>query len=563
MWINNATARVALTNAEVAVTNSRVAVETLRVAERGHLTDRYAKAIEQLGDYNDAVRLGGIYGLQQYAEDSTRPGDQRTVVEVLSAFIRDKLAGVGGSDGTHELPGADALAAMSVLAQLPVREGVVRAYIPGALFHSVNISGARLEGGDLSGVRMDKTAGIRSADLSNINLDGANFDNASLTRCDLTGASLRGTIFRTGELSDLKLHDADLEGALQSGTVTGEETEFNRANLRGADLGKRGPELGRPDRGGSARHAPARCQVPGAVLDDANFTGARDLVDGQLTAKQIAVAKNLPPTLKPKPEEDETRVGLRRVVRPAGEPSRQGLRATSDAPSTVAVWSAAGPGFPRRRCRATGPRTGPVSADSSARNRRCSPPNFLQLHFVTLLASTADQIPICPWPRRTAVYPGPLKQPSLPSPAFGEAGAGLALEVDRPIGETCASHDRPSYRAVIRPGESRPTRNRSVNFSRRSSGETVGAFPVARTSARGRGRQGRLHRAPRAHQKPEWQRAGARHWIPINGDARRQRRRGKSNVARARSRLARTSRRPSRSVRFATRFTRSRAAPSR
>jgi pentapeptide repeat protein len=239
LWINNATARAALTNAraaltnaEVAVTNSRVAVETLRVAERGHLTDRYAKAIEQLGDDKLAVRLGGIYGLQQYAEDSDRPGDQRTVVEVLSAFIRDKLAGVGGSDGTHEPPGADVLAAVSVLAQLPPREGIARAYFPGALFHSVGIRGARLTGGNLSGVRMD-AVGIRSADMSNINLDGANFDNASLTRCDLTGASLRGTIFRTGQLSYSKLHDADLEGA-DLGTVTCEETEFNRANLRNA-----------------------------------------------------------------------------------------------------------------------------------------------------------------------------------------------------------------------------------------------------------------------------------------------------------------------------------------
>ena len=65
------------------------------------------------------------------------------------------------------------LAAVSVL---PVRDGVIRAYIPGALFHSVNISGARLSGSNLSGVRMD-TVQIRSADLSGINLDDANFDN--------------------------------------------------------------------------------------------------------------------------------------------------------------------------------------------------------------------------------------------------------------------------------------------------------------------------------------------------------------------------------------------------
>ena len=309
LWINNATARAALTNAraaltnaEVAVSNSGVAVETLRVAERGHLTDRYAKAIEQLGDDKLAVRLGGIYGLQQYAEDSDRPGDQRTVVEVLSAFIRDKLAGFGGSDpGKGGIPGADVIAAVSVLAQLPPREGVARAYFPGALFHSVGISGARLAGGNLSGVQMD-TVGVRCADLSNINLDGANFHNASLNRCDLTGASLRGTIFRTGQLSYSKLHDADLEGA-DLGTVTCEETEFNRAVLRNADLGNADLSwavlTGADLRG--ARLSGAK--FGGAVLDGADFAGARNLVDGQLTAKQIAVAKNLPPGLEPKPEE--------------------------------------------------------------------------------------------------------------------------------------------------------------------------------------------------------------------------------------------------------------------
>ena len=304
LWINNATARAALTNAEVAVSNSRVAVETLRVGERGHLTDRYAKAIEQLGDDKLAVRLGGIYGLQQYAEDSNRPGDQQTVVEVLSTFIRDKLDGVGGSDpekGGPRTPEADVLAAVSVLAQLPPREGVVRAYIPGALFHSINISGARLAGGNLSGVRME-TVQIRSADLSGINLDGADLGNASLTRCNLTGASLLGTIFREGFLSYSKLHDAHLEGA-DLGTAKFEETELHGAHLTGADLGNADLSWAILPGADLRDTYLFRTNFEGAVLDGVDFAGARDLVDGQLTAKQIAVAKNLPDGLTPKPEE--------------------------------------------------------------------------------------------------------------------------------------------------------------------------------------------------------------------------------------------------------------------
>lgn len=301
--INNISARAALAgaeaariNAEVAVANSRVAVETLRITERGHLTDRYAKAVEQLGAAdNDTVRLGGIYSLQQYAQDSDQPGDQLIVVEVLSAFIRRKLDGVGGSDGTHEPLGADVLAAISVLAHLPPRVGVPRAYFSGALFHSVGIGGARLSGGNLSGVQMH-TVGIRGADLSGIALDGADFDNASLTRCNLTGASLRGAIFRTGQLSYSKLHDADLDGA-DLGTVTCEETEFNRANLRNANLTNANLSW--------ANLSGANCRMAnfrGANLEGADLDGAL-LEDGQLTAKQITCARNVPPGLRPEPEQ--------------------------------------------------------------------------------------------------------------------------------------------------------------------------------------------------------------------------------------------------------------------
>jgi hypothetical protein len=57
----------------------------LEVAEQGHITERYTKAIEQLGSDKLDVRLGGIYALEQIAVDSRR--DHPTVVEVLSAFV--------------------------------------------------------------------------------------------------------------------------------------------------------------------------------------------------------------------------------------------------------------------------------------------------------------------------------------------------------------------------------------------------------------------------------------------------------------------------------------------
>jgi len=62
------------------------------VAEQGHITDRFTKAIEQLGattaknEPNVEVRLGAIYALERIARDSAR--DHWTIMEVLTAYVR-------------------------------------------------------------------------------------------------------------------------------------------------------------------------------------------------------------------------------------------------------------------------------------------------------------------------------------------------------------------------------------------------------------------------------------------------------------------------------------------
>jgi hypothetical protein len=61
----------------------------LQVTREGQITDRYSKAVDQLGEASEDkvdVRLGGIYALERIANDS--PKDQAQVAEVLSAFVR-------------------------------------------------------------------------------------------------------------------------------------------------------------------------------------------------------------------------------------------------------------------------------------------------------------------------------------------------------------------------------------------------------------------------------------------------------------------------------------------
>src|SRR5215218_5855243 len=58
-----------------------------RVAEQGHITDRFTKAVEQLGSDKLEVRLGGIYALERVARDSRR--DHGPIMETLTAFVRE------------------------------------------------------------------------------------------------------------------------------------------------------------------------------------------------------------------------------------------------------------------------------------------------------------------------------------------------------------------------------------------------------------------------------------------------------------------------------------------
>jgi hypothetical protein len=64
-----------------------MATRTYRLTQQGQITERYTKAIEQLGSDKLDVRLGGIYALERIAKDSRQ--DHPTVVEVLSAFVRE------------------------------------------------------------------------------------------------------------------------------------------------------------------------------------------------------------------------------------------------------------------------------------------------------------------------------------------------------------------------------------------------------------------------------------------------------------------------------------------
>jgi hypothetical protein len=60
--------------------------EQLQIAQQGQVTERFTRAIDQLGHAELDVRLGGIYALERIANDSE--DDRTTIAEVLTAFVR-------------------------------------------------------------------------------------------------------------------------------------------------------------------------------------------------------------------------------------------------------------------------------------------------------------------------------------------------------------------------------------------------------------------------------------------------------------------------------------------
>jgi uncharacterized protein YjbI with pentapeptide repeats len=267
------------------------------LSRTGQVTDRYARAIEQLGSEKIDVRIGGIYALERVALDSRR--DHPIVMEVLAAFIREHSHEQWSS---HE-PGPDLQERLHLLGaeyierirrSLIVRHQdrdesrLTRPDIQAALTvigrrnskndtRSVALFGADLRNADL------RNAVLRRANLNHADLSGSDLSNADLTTADLYGANLKGAILReakmikaklfeailvdstliNADLTHAALKDADLSKANLWTTVL-QNAYLGGANLSGADL--RGAKL--------TRAWLIDVDLSGAAIEYVDFTGA-------------------------------------------------------------------------------------------------------------------------------------------------------------------------------------------------------------------------------------------------------------------------------------------------
>ncbi len=253
------------------------------------ITDRFTKAVEQLGHKEVAVRLGAIYALERIAKDSER--DFATIVETLAAFARQH-ANQDSSNAEEEIlldaslkrPAIDVAATIAVLARMvPSRSAMRVGALPMRIdLRRLDLRGLDLPGANLSGFRFDR-CNLRNANLRGADCERASFINANLTHADIAGANLSFVSSYGAQLSGAYVTRSKLVGArmleanLQN--LQGSYADFSDAVLYSANLSE--AILWRATFRGTILNS--------AVLNKANFDDA-DLTEASLAFASLEYA---------------------------------------------------------------------------------------------------------------------------------------------------------------------------------------------------------------------------------------------------------------------------------
>jgi uncharacterized protein YjbI with pentapeptide repeats len=276
------TAQTLRLNRESAERTSASAARTYELQREGQITERFTRAIDQLGDEKLDVRLGGIYALERIAKSSI--DDHGPIMEVLTAYVRehapwpprpaeepeeavstqDREPDKDADENEEVRPSTDVQAVIAVLGRREISgreehkldlssadlkgarfaKGPDEGNFEGAILRRSRLEDAKLEGADL--MKADLTeADLRRADLTEADLRGAYLEGANLEGAILEGANLEGAIFLSANLAGSRFMQADLTGAyLREAVLTGAHltwanltsADLRGANLRGANL---------------------------------------------------------------------------------------------------------------------------------------------------------------------------------------------------------------------------------------------------------------------------------------------------------------------------------------
>jgi hypothetical protein len=229
--------------------NQKATQEELQLARQGQITDRFTKAIDQLGKTDDnnppnkieEIRLGGIYALEQIALDS--PDKYHwPITQVLVAYLRRyALSQSDSPEASQSL--ADIQTVLNVIGRRSryFGEGEDEPLGLGAL----DLSGyvfprrAHLEEAWLGSCHLESTelseAQLNKAGFVGSHLEGAYLNDADLREADFRGAHLEGAYLWGADLRGANLSDAHLTATYLQGATLSEETTLDPESLEEAN----------------------------------------------------------------------------------------------------------------------------------------------------------------------------------------------------------------------------------------------------------------------------------------------------------------------------------------
>ncbi|MGB9929145.1 MAG: pentapeptide repeat-containing protein [Methanosarcina sp.] len=296
--------------------NLKVTQENLKVSQEGQITERFTRAIEQLGAIDHLgnpaieIRIGGIYALERIANESEK--DYWPIMEIFTSYIRKNSRVETTERKKFENISMDTLSPLEIknqkirelpfdiLAIITVIDRRKYSYeneengsldlsftnLECAQFPSANLTMAYLNGADLTWANLNRSK-LTGIILYDANLTGADLTGANLTKADLSEANFHNACLRWSNLTESNLTWANLTIALLT------RANLNGANLNGANL--TGADLSEAN---LKETLFIDAILEGANLEEANlensdFEGAILIGAKNLTVYQLSKAKTL------------------------------------------------------------------------------------------------------------------------------------------------------------------------------------------------------------------------------------------------------------------------------
>lgn len=272
-------------------------------AKEGQITERFTRAIDQLGNKKIEIKLGGIFALERISTQSKK--DYWPIMEILTTYVRMN----SNIDNQSKEESSKTLTSMETQSNGNIIKSLKVSKIPLDIQAAMTIIGRRkpsfnngeqnrlilyrcylpdinLEDANLRGIEFCD-ANLEGANLCRANLEDADLWNANLERAELVNAHLKGACLWNTHLKGACLLNADLKGALLADANL-EGAELDIAHLKGANLSNAHLE------GTSLFNT----NLKGANLNNAYLKGAKFLTVNQLSKVKTLYKAQLDPGLE-------------------------------------------------------------------------------------------------------------------------------------------------------------------------------------------------------------------------------------------------------------------------